>query len=142
MDKSTTSPTKEELCRRLAPLSADKSLRFIALFGSHAKGKGRAKSDIDVGFLFDFDAPPDLIELTNSVNRLLQMDNVDVVDLGKASPLLRYAAAQNGTLLYEREPGSFTRFFSLSYRMYVDTRKLREARDRRIEGFLTSRVPA
>jgi uncharacterized protein len=140
MDKNTPSITKEELRRSLAPLFLDKSLRFVVLFGSHAKGKGCVKSDIDIGFLFD--VPPDLIELTNIVNRLLQTDKVDVADLGKASPLLRYTAAKNGILLYEREPGLFTRFFSLSYRMYVDARKLREARDRRIEAFLRSRVPA
>ena len=137
---NSTSIDQKDLRKKLSPLCTDKSLRFIVLFGSQAKGKRHVKSDIDIGFLFD--VPPDLIELTNIVNRLLQTNKVDVADLGKASPLLRYAAAKNGILLYEREPGLFTRFFSLSYRMYVDTRKLREARDRRIEAFLRSRVPA
>jgi uncharacterized protein len=136
MDAKSTPITKEELRKRLSPLFADKSLRFVVLFGSQAKSKGRVRSDIDVGFLFD--TSPDPIELTNNVNRLLQTDNVDVVDLGRASPLLRYAAAQNRAILYEREPGLFTRFFSLSYRQYVDTKKLRDARDLRIERFLNS----
>lgn len=140
MNKQITSIDQKELRKRLSPLYADTSLRFIVLFGSQAKGKVHMKSDIDIGFLFD--APSDVLKLTNTVNRLLLKDNVDVVDLGKASPLLRYAAAKNGVLLYEREPGLFTRFFSLSYRMYVDTKKLREARDRRIEGFLKSRGDA
>ena len=137
MNKNSTSIDQKELRKRLSPLCTDKSLRFIVLFGSQAKGKGHIKSDIDIGFLFD--APSDVLELTNNVTRLLRIENVDVVDLGRASPLLKYAVAKNGVLLYEREPGLFTRFFSLSYRMYVDTKKLREARDRRIEGFLRSR---
>jgi predicted nucleotidyltransferase len=137
MNMNSTSIDQKELRKRLSPLYADTSLRFIVLFGSQAKGKGHVKSDIDIGFLFD--APSNVLKLTNTVNRLLRKDTVDVVDLGRASPLLRYAAAKNGVLLYEREPGLFSRFFSLSYRMYVDTKKLREARDHRIEGFLRSR---
>lgn len=131
---------KEELGKRLSPLFADRSLRLVILFGSHAKGKVHPKSDIDIAFLFD--APADILNLTNTVNRLLQKDDVDVVDLYRASPLLRYAVVRNGTVLYEREPGLFIRFFSLSYRMYVDTKKLRDARDRRIEQFLKSRGSA
>jgi predicted nucleotidyltransferase len=136
MNKNSTTIYQNELRKKLSPLYTDKSLRFIILFGSQAKGKGHAKSDIDIGFLFD--TPSNVLELTNNVIRLLRKDNVDVVDLGKASPLLRYSVAKKGVLLYEREPGLFTQFFSLSYRMYVDTKKLREARDRRIEGFIRS----
>lgn len=104
------------------------------------KGKVRSKSDIDIAFLFD--APANILNLANTVNRLLQSDNADVVDLYRASPLLRYAVVRNGTVLYEREPGLFIRLFSLSYRMYGDTKKLRGARDRRIEQFLNPRGSA
>ncbi len=80
------------------------------------------------------------MDLVNRVTRMLGSDNVDVVDLRRASPLLRYAAAQKGIALYEREPGSFIRFYSLSYRMYVDTKKLRQARARAIERFLQTQA--
>jgi hypothetical protein len=99
-----------------------------------ASGKAHGKSDIDLGF--QFDSPVDVVELTNRATRLMGRDDVDVVDLRRASPLLRYAAAQKGIVLYEREPGLFTRFYSLSYRMYVDTKKLRDARDTTIRRFL------
>jgi hypothetical protein len=100
------------------------------------KRKAHGKSDVDIGFLFD--GPVDIVALTNEVSRLLRRDEVDVVDLGPASPLLKFHAAKGGVVLYEREPGLFMQFYSLSYRMYVDAKKLRDARDRSIERFLRS----
>ncbi len=120
------------LCLQTRPLE------LVVLFGSLAVGRLHKESDIDVGFLFDRSA--DVMDLVNRVTRMLGSDNVDVVDLRRASPLLRYAAAQKGIALYEREPGSFIRFYSLSYRMYVDTKKLRQARARAIERFLQTQA--
>jgi predicted nucleotidyltransferase len=138
--KSTEAPALDNIRQRLSSLLEDKTLQFILLFGSHAQGKAHGQSDMDIGFLFD--TPVDVVELTNHVSRLLGDDNIDVVDLRQASPLLRYGAAKNGIVLYEREPGLFGQFFSLSYRIYIDTKKLRDARDLRIERFLQSEGPA
>jgi len=126
--------SKEEIKKRLAPVFTDSTLDLVILFGSSAEGRAHKESDIDVGFLFD--GPRDILDLTNRVTRTLGTDDVDVVDLRRASPLLRYAAARHGAALYEREPGSFARFYSLSFRMYVDTEKLRRARDRALKRFL------
>ena len=128
---------EETIKKKLRTIFEDKTLRLVLLFGSLASGKGHKRSDIDLGFLFD--GHVDTIELTNRVSRALRAENVDVVDLGCASPLLRFAAAQKSIVLYEREPGLFSQFYSLSYRMYVDTKKLRTARDRTIERFLRLR---
>ena len=134
--KSAPLLTREEIGERLSGLFADQTLQLVLLFGSLATGKGHRRSDADIGFLFD--SPTDIMGLTNKVTRLLGNDNVDVVDLRRASPLLRFAAAGKGIVLYEREPGLFSRFYSLSYRMYVDTKKLRDARDTVIRRFLQS----
>jgi uncharacterized protein len=124
----------DEIKERLTSLFEDPGLQMALLFGSLASGKAHARSDTDLGFLFDGLA--DVLDLTDRVSRLLRRDNIDVVDLRRASPLLRYAAALKGMVLYEREPGVFKRFYSLSYRMYVDTRKLRDARDAAINWYL------
>ena len=92
------------------------------------------KSDIDLAFLFD--KPVDILALTNRVIRLLHTDDVDVVDLKCASPLLKFSAVKNGKLLYERERGMFNEFYSLAFRMYVDTKKLRDAQATAIKQFL------
>jgi uncharacterized protein len=134
--KSAHPLTKEEIKERLSSVLADKTLQLVLLFGSLATGKGHRRSDVDIGFLFD--SATDILDLTNKVTRFLGNDKVDVVDLRRASPLLRFAAARKGIILYEREPGLFSRFYSLSYRMYVGTKKLRDARDMAVRRFLHS----
>ena len=127
----------EEIRERLAPLFDHEGLQLILLFGSAATGKLHRRSDIDIAFLFD--KTVDILELTNKVIRLLRTDNVDVIDLRHASPVLTFVAAKNGKLLYESSPGFFHEFYSLAFRRYVDTGKLRVARQDAIRGFLVSR---
>lgn len=128
---------KKQLREGLSGLIGARKPRLVILFGSVAKGRTHEESDIDLGFLFD--SPIDIIELTNQVTRALKTDRVDVVDLRRASPLLRYEAARKGQVLYEREAGEFMQFLSLSYRMYVDTKKLRDAQEMVIRRFLRAR---
>jgi predicted nucleotidyltransferase len=122
---------------KLAPLLKEEALQIVLLFGSQSSGQVHPESDIDLGFLYD--EPVDLLELTNKVTRLLHTDRVDVVDLRRANPLVCFSAARQGELLFERSPGLFNRFYSLSFRRYVDTKKLRDARQRAIDTFLEAR---
>ena len=129
----------DEIKAKLASLFEDEALQFVLLFGSQSSGQVHPKSDIDLGFLYD--EPVDLLNLTNKVIQVLRKDRVDVVDLRRANPLLCYSAARQGKLLYERCPGLFNRFYSLSFRRYVDTKKLRDARQRAIDTFLAAKGP-
>ena len=127
----------DEIKAKLAPLFEEEALQFVLLFGSQSSGQVHPESDIDLGFLYD--DPVDLLDLTNNVIRHLRQDRVDVVDLRRANALLCYSAVRQGSLLYERCPGLFNRFYSLSFRRYVDTKKLRDARQRAIDTFLAAR---
>lgn len=129
--------TIEEIRERLVPFFKERDLRLILLFGSALTGAVHKKSDIDLAFLFD--RPVDILSITNNVIRLLHTDKVDVIDLKHASPLLKYSVAEKGRLLYEKSPGMFFEFYSLAFKEYVDTRKLREARETAIKYFLESR---
>lgn len=137
MAKSIKIPTIDEIRENLAPLFLDKGLRFVLLFGSSATGKVHRHSDIDLAFSFDRDI--DILALTNDVIRLLHNDNVDVIDLRYVSPLLKFSAARNGRLLYERSQGEFNVFFSLAFRRYIDTKKLRALQAAAIKQFLETR---
>jgi uncharacterized protein len=123
-----------DIKEKLTPLFHEKELQLVLLFGSVASGKLHKQSDIDLAFLFD--GPADILTLTNSVIRLLHTDRVDVVDLRYASPLLKFSAAKQGTLLYERTRGLFNSFYSLAFRRFVDTKKLRDAQGKAIKHFL------
>ena len=127
----------DEIKEKLSSLFKEEALQIVLLFGSQSSGQVHPESDIDLGFLYD--EPVDLLDLTNKVIQLLHKDRVDVVDLRRANPLLCYSAVRQGKLLFERSPGLFNSFFSLSFRRYVDTKKLRDARQRAIDNFLQAR---
>lgn len=127
--------TEKEIRSRLSPLFKEKGLRLAILFGSTVSGKVHRNSDIDIAFLFE--KPVDILELTNTVIRLLHVNNVDVIDLRKTSPLLKFSAVKKGKLLFEKTPGVFNEFCSLAFRMYVDTQKLRDGHAVFIKNYLS-----
>lgn len=127
----------EEIRDRLSPLFKEEGLELILLFGSVIKGDIHKRSDIDLAF--QFDKPIDILSLTNRVIRLLHTDNIDVVDLKHSSPLLKYSIAKNGRLLYERSPGIFNKFCSQAFKIYIDTKKLRNAQAKAIIHFLEAK---
>lgn len=137
MLRTKTLPDVDRIREALTPLFCDEGLRLVLLFGSVATGGSHPRSDIDLAFLFD--TPADVLVLTNTVIRLLGTDNIDVVDLRRASPLLKFSAAKHGKVLYEKTPDDFPAFYSLAFRMYDDTRKLREAKVESIKSFLCAR---
>ena len=76
------------------------------LFGSHAKGTARASSDVDIAVLLPYDTPRSKffdvrLALTNDLMDLLHKNEIDVVVLNEATPLLSYEIVVNGKVLYE-----------------------------------------
>jgi len=138
MQSQTVVLTIEDIRSRLEPLSHDTGLQLIVLFGSLAKGRRSLRSDMDLAFLYDM--PFDIVQLTNRVSQLLRSDAIDVVDLRTASPLLKYSAMRYGKALYERSPGIFSSFYSLAFRRYVDTKKLRDAQRLAVRNYLAGQV--
>ena len=129
--------TIDDIRARLEPLFHDSGLQLVVLFGSLAKGLRRKDSDIDLAFLYD--GPFNELLLTNRVSQLLHSDAIDVVDLHTASPLLKYAAMQHGQALFERSPGTFITYYTLAFRRYVDTKKLRDAQRSVVRNYLAGR---
>ncbi len=137
MDEKSKVFSVAEIARMLSPLFKEKELQLVLLFGSISSGVFHPQSDIDLAFLYE--KPVDILDLTNKVIRLLHSDLVDIVDLRRASPLLAFSVAKQGRVLYEKSSGVFNIFYSLAFRRYVDTKKLRQAQARSIKSFLEAR---
>lgn len=137
MGKTKDIISVEEVREGLGPVLKEDGLQILLLFGSTVSGNTHKKSDIDLAFLFD--RPVDILTLTNKVIRLLHTDNIDVVDLKNASPLMRFSIAKNGILIYEKEDGLFNGFYSLAFRRYIDTKKIRDAQRLVIRHFLEAK---
>lgn len=71
-------------------------LTLLLLHGSRSRGQEHAGSDWDLGYRGDAD-PATLLDAVASA---LGTDAVDLVDLDRATSLLRYEAARDGVALY------------------------------------------
>jgi predicted nucleotidyltransferase len=76
----------------------------IYLFGSAARGRIHALSDIDLAFLPSHPTDPvEVFELSNQLADTLQRD-VDLVDLSRASTVMAKEVFRSGTILAENDP--------------------------------------
>jgi predicted nucleotidyltransferase len=100
--------TPEELATRLRAHPATGGVRLLVLHGSRANGRHHPGSDWDFGVLTD--GATDLAALTAALTELLGTDAVDLVDLARASALLRYRAARDGIALLEARRDEFVGF--------------------------------
>ncbi len=140
MEVTTTESTPTDdrrLKDELAPVFNRSEICLAVLFGSAATKRRHRGSDLDIALMGD--QPLDLLTLTNEVIRLTHRNDVDVVDLRQASPLLAMEVVRHGRLLYERRPGLYAEFCSLAHRRYIDAAKLREAQKQVITLFLQER---
>ncbi|QJY46912.1 type VII toxin-antitoxin system MntA family adenylyltransferase antitoxin [Pseudonocardia broussonetiae] len=103
---------------------------LAVLHGSRARGDGGPASDWDIGVVTDGDV--DLAALTADLTSALGTDAVDVVDLGRASALLRYRAARDGVALLERTPDAFLEFRIEATRFWCDAGPVIRAAQERV----------
>ena len=89
----------DALCRECLSAFPGRRLLGAWLYGSHAAGRSRPDSDIDVAVLFD--EPLDPVSLFDAGTRFAAFMKapVDLVDLRRAGGLLRVEATQRGRAL-------------------------------------------
>lgn len=92
--------------RQLA--AATRGLEVLLLYGSRATGQDHVGSDWDLGYLGE--ASLDVDDLRRRLVLLLQTDDADLVDLERASGLLRYQAARDGQLIHAASTAAYERF--------------------------------
>ena len=92
----------------LAQSARQAGLRLLVLFGSRVLGNVHGQSDWDFGYLASGTLDEEL--LRERLMGILGTDLVDLVDLSKASVLLRIQVAVNGKPVFEDETGVFQTF--------------------------------
>jgi predicted nucleotidyltransferase len=107
------------------------------LYGSQARGDAGPLSDVDVAVLFGPDVPESerfnrVLHLIGELGSVFHRDDVYVVDLAGASPLLRHRVYYDGRLLYCTDETVRVRFETTALRDYVDTEPLRRIKRRYI----------
>lgn len=93
-------------------------------FGSAKNGEIRPGSDADIGVLFDGHPSLDeLAALRADLQVALQFDEIDVVVLNEASPILRFEAI-SGQSLFCQDANRRAEFASLTAREYEEAMSL------------------
>jgi hypothetical protein len=106
----------------LAPRS---NVRLAYLFGSAARGRERASSDVDIAILFDgLPEPHELDRLTSDLEGA-GCRRVDLVVLNTAPPLLTHEVLRTGRVLVCRDDDDRARFELRAIARYLDTAHLR-----------------
>lgn len=92
-------------------------VRLVALFGSVARGRALATSDVDLALLGAgfWDGLALAAELGTAFGR-----EPHLVDLATASDMLSFEVARDGVLLYQREPDTWPRFRAESALRWFD----------------------
>ena len=116
----------------------DFDLSFVVLFGSQATRRKGFKDDYDIAVLASQGGIKEAEEmkLICRFSQLLETDNLDLVILNFAHPLLQYEVAQEGELLCEVEEGSFDRFRWRAIQNWNDNKKFNNLNVDYVEHYL------
>lgn len=115
------------------------------LYGSQARGEAGPLSDVDIAVLFARDLSKQVrfqhvLELMHELGLILKRDDVQVVDLQQASPLLRHRVYYHGLVLYCPDDAVRIQFETTALRDYVDTAPLRRLQEKYLyEHFVKGR---
>ncbi len=113
------------------------------LFGSQARGTAGPLSDVDIAVLIAGNAAGEgplsyRLVLMGDLATLLHRDDIDVVMLNQAPPLLKHRVARDGRVLFCKDTGIRTKFVVDATREYLDTKPLRKIQ----EEYLLRRIGA
>ena len=100
---------RQAVAERLQPaVASHPALRLLVLHGSRTRGEQHDRSDWDFAYLGDDGLAH--FALLNDLSKVLQTDDIDLVDLRTGSALLRFRVARDGWVLHERPAGTFLDF--------------------------------
>ena len=117
----------------LASTANKYSIDLFVLFGSQATGQANRKSDIDIAY----HAQKNLTleqesQLVVDLARVFKNENIDLVNITFAPPLLRYAIFKDGLPLFEQNPLTFASFSAYAFKQYIETKQLYNARAKKL----------
>jgi predicted nucleotidyltransferase len=115
----------------VAAVAEREGIDLVVLFGSAARGRLRAESDLDIAVRFVNGWPGFEAEarVAAELHAGLQPPReLDLVLLNRASPLLLIQVATEGIPLYEASPEVWPLFWLYARRRFEDTEKYRRRR--------------
>ena len=123
----------------IANIAKKHGLNLVVLFGSQATGRVHEKSDIDIAILgkqaVDFDTQT---KIWGEFSRVFNRDDIEVVDIGTASPTLMRMVVEDGLLLFEATADGFFEWKLYALTVWMDSAWLRDLRNRKLHEWVTN----
>lgn len=117
------------------------NLTLMVLFGSQATGHTHKKSDVDVGYLADREINyQGNYDISLELAQIFKNPDVELVSLNNISPELKKQVADTGIVLYEDNVSIFDQFKISAFKLYVESKPLREFRATSIKKFIFAHV--
>jgi len=129
-EKSRIAPLGDDALERLGKALDRDGVVAGLLIGSHARGNPGQLSDVDVAVWHDPSLDPGgrsslRLEVAAEAARALDTDEIDVILLNDAPPLMRHRAIRDGRRLVERDRDERVRLETSAILEYLDTAPLR-----------------
>ena len=130
MDLDTLKPELKKIAEKYG-------IDMLVLFGSQVTGKTHPKSDVDIGY-----TSADNIEFStkckimDEISDFLKREDIELVNLNSISPVMKNIIADEGVLLYERIVGMFILCKMDAFKIYVETKTLRDLRYQSLRNFI------
>lgn len=121
----------------LKEIAQNYSIELFLLFGSRVSNRVHRESDYDVAYFGKKNL--DLIEearLIVDLAPVFKSENIDLVNLKKAKPLLFYAIFRQSQVLYAKDNLLFPTLRVYAFKKYIETKPLYEEKFRRIQNKL------
>jgi len=126
-----TKITEEKSVKKIAQRY---KLELILLFGSRISGKAYKGSDFDIAYLSKKDLTLDEeAKLIIELSPIFKSENIDLVNLKKAPPLLFYAITKDCQVFYEKGSLIFPMLRAYAFKKYIETKPLYIAKFRALQ---------
>lgn len=126
---------KPELIRKIAQTY---SLELILLFGSRVSLKTHRESDFDIAYLSKRDLGlQEEAKLIMEFSQIFKSENIDLVNLKKAPPLLMKQIFQKHTVLFRSNLKIYNSYKIYAWKRFIEAAVLFRLRDELIEKYFT-----
>jgi len=141
MSNQVTTKDRDDVVGKLAGFFTRRDGVLLAfLFGSFAGGRVTPKSDIDVAVLFEELPAPEMLLNINSELSLLFKNDLDLVVLNGASPILKMQVLKHGIPVFVLDRKYYTQFYTDTVNQYDDLKRIRKSAENSIlKGSLHAR---
>ncbi|MBS0634305.1 MAG: nucleotidyltransferase domain-containing protein [Verrucomicrobia bacterium] len=115
-------------------LQSDSDIAAALIFGSMANGTANRDSDIDIALLYNQNSIPEPLDMLQFRQQLSDSmhQEVDIVLLNTASPIIAMQAVKNGQPLVMRNQKAYDAFEMRLITDYADVKQMREPFEKNI----------